>query len=483
MGQSYVYEEEQYEEGLTFKKIGHFLKKGWLRMLVYAGLLVLVATAIAVPIKILYKSEPVAQTSVEFIYDGIEKGLDPNGGTLDTDNIIAPSVLKNAVDAAKLASKIKDITKLRDSMRVEGVDTDEYVKLVEAANNGDKDAVNKLRNYKMFPTQFDIIISDPDKLGLSDSQAKTLLNCIVKSYYEYFQKRYSPANMFVAKYDLSQNALREFTDIYDEYVARLDLVKSYATDLAKENPAFISTQNGTTFTQLLGEIDSMRNSYDLFNAYILSKNIWRNKATARNKLLENQVSINNSLTPLIEEIEALKKQLEAIQPDTTTSGTGDNITIVQKYPEYYYSLQAELFKKNEQVRLYKVQLANIDTRLDKLPEGDTAPTAENLINEAIDILETIEAQSTELIEKVNATVEDYYKTTFISGSMRQVRPPVVTRRSVGFDLWVVYVAVILGGVLIAGIVTAVKIARANAAAKSSDAETTATDTEQNKTAE
>ena len=63
-------------------------------MLIYAAVLALVATAVFVPIKVFYKSEPVAETSIEFIYDGIEKGLNPIGGVLDTDNIISTTVLK-----------------------------------------------------------------------------------------------------------------------------------------------------------------------------------------------------------------------------------------------------------------------------------------------------------------------------------------------------------------------------------------------------
>ena len=36
MNKTYEYVEDEYEEGLTFKKVGRFFAKGWLRMLVYA---------------------------------------------------------------------------------------------------------------------------------------------------------------------------------------------------------------------------------------------------------------------------------------------------------------------------------------------------------------------------------------------------------------------------------------------------------------
>ena len=114
---TYEYEEGEYEEGLTFAKVGHFFKKGWLRMVIYALVIAVVASIIVLPIKVYYKSEAVAQTSIEYIYDGIEKGQNPNGGQLDTNNVISTTVLDSAVKAAKLEDVIPDISQLREAMR------------------------------------------------------------------------------------------------------------------------------------------------------------------------------------------------------------------------------------------------------------------------------------------------------------------------------------------------------------------------------
>ena len=98
MDQSYAYEEDRIEEGLTFKKVGHFFVKAWLRMIIYVAIAAVLATVVFVPIKVYLKSEPVAQTSIEFIYKGIEKGEAPDGSVLNTDDIISPAVLAAAVE-------------------------------------------------------------------------------------------------------------------------------------------------------------------------------------------------------------------------------------------------------------------------------------------------------------------------------------------------------------------------------------------------
>lgn len=480
MNREYVYDDEQETEGLTFKKIGKFLQKSWLRMIVYVVIAALLVTAVAVPVKVYAKSEPIARTSIEYIYDGIEKGLDPNGAPLNTDNIISPTVLAEAVKEANLQKKIKDISTLRNSMRVEGVLTDEYIKLTEAAANGDKAASDRLRNYNMFSTRFDIIISDPAELDLSDDQAKLLLNKIVACYYKDFQKRYSVTKMFAENsYALSQNSDMEFADIYDNYLQSLDSVKTFLQEMSETGAGFVSTENNTSFTQLLSDLSLLRNNYSLFNAYILSNNVWRNKATARDALLSTQTEIQNRLEALNGEngrIQALKAQIATINPTTSSTDTSGVHTEKTEYPEIYETLHIRLDEANRQVEEYIVQLKNIETRLEKLK--DESQTDEAAINKAMSNLSALEGQTAEFIQKVNATVSDYYDTTFVSSSVRQVQPPVVTRKSIDFNLLVVYAVALIVALLAAGIVTGVKMAKASSAKKTE--ETHAADDKQNK---
>ena len=462
MAQNNTYEEEEYEEGITFAKIGYFFKKGWLRMAIYMVALVLVATAIALPIKKFYKSEPVAQTSIEFIYSGIEKGQAPDGSTFNTDEIIAPTVLDAAVKDAGLGDTITDISKLRQVLRVEGVDTDEYRRLVAAAENGDANAANTLRNYTMYPTRFNIVISNPEALGLSDDQAKQLLNKIVAQYYVSFQKNYSVLNMFdSAMFGLSRNELYEFTDIYDQYISSLNTIKVYLTTLASENPTFTSHKNDTTLNQLISELSLLNSNYELFNAFIIANNVWRNATTAKNKLEASKKNITNNLVAMQDYIRDLKERIQNIkyemQPDIDAPSGGQILVNYPEYPVVYNTLNTQLEEAARQVLEYNIQLANIDTRLEQINAGSA--TSEEDKTAAAQSIAALETQTAAFVEKVNSTIMDYYDTTFISSSVRQVQPPVVTRRSSSLSLFVVYIVALIAGFIIACIVTAVMIAR------------------------
>lgn len=462
---SYAYEEDEYEEGLTFKKVGHFFKKGWLRMLIYALVLAVVASIVVLPIKVYYKSENVAQTSVEFIYDGIEKGQDPNGGAFEKNNIISTSVLDNAVKAANLGDKITDISTLRDYMRVEGELTDEYVRLSEAAADGDQSAINTLRNYTMFPTRFNIVISEPKKLGLSDSETTRLLDETVVAYVEDFKRRFAVIGAFSTDtFNLSENSFLEFTDIYDLYTRSLSPVSAYVDILLEEAPSFTSTVNNETFTTLKSKLEVLTLNYTIVDNYILTNSVFRDKKSAKKALQESKTRLEGEKASLGTLIEKLETQLKDwSQKSESIISPDGGMTVITSNDKEYIALQTQLTEYKKTEMEYTNTLNSIDMRLGKIT--DETPTDSVHIDNVVKMFKAVEEQTIVLVEKVNDTIADYYDSTFVSQSVRQVLPPVVRRRSASFNIWIVYICVIAAGLVAGGIVTGSKIMRANAAAK------------------
>lgn len=449
-------QEEEYEEGLTFKKVGRFFKVGWLRMVVYAVIAALLVTAVAVPIKVFYKSEPVAQTTIEYIYDGAEKGLAPDGSAFSTDNIISTTVLNNAVKAANLEGIVPGIADLRAKMRVEAVLTDEYRKLASEAAGGSSAALESLRN--MRPTKYDIIISDPDSLGLSDDQAVALLEKVVECYYRDFVRRYTPDRLEVGLYDRSGNDDMEFVFVYDMYIESLNAVERHLDVMTKLDPDFVSV-NGTTFSGLSGELKSLVKRYDFFNARVISSNIWRDPTSARSTLVTEKASIQAKLTPLTEYITALKEQIQNFKPTTVTAvdEAGKLYTTTSYSPEYF-ELQTILDESNRKVLTYKTRLAVIDNNLSSLT--DAAASAAQIAETARE-LARLEEETVELVNRISDTVTTYYDTAFAAASVTKLVQPTVMRRSLDFELWLVYVIGVIAALVVAGIVTAVKISAAN----------------------
>ncbi len=469
MEQEYVYVEE--EQGLTFKKIGGFFKKGWLPMVLGIVIAAILATVIALPIKTFYKSEEIGQTSIEYLYDGITDGLSPNGGTLNTDNIISPSVLSNAVEAANLGKVITDISELHAACRIESVYPDDYYRLVQAAADGDKQATETLRNYKLVPSRYDIIISEPSKLGLSDTQTTQLLDKIVIAYFEDFKARYSVSNMFnTGIYNFAADETFEFYEVYDKYTESLTPVLQYVNELNALSPTFVSTAFNTDFATLSSDLTRLMSSYEAYNTYLLANNVWRNKDVAAVTLAKQKKSIEAKKLNLQTLISALEAQIKAIPPlNITVVGGGSDTDVTGSAAEYYKLLDkfnTELATYNKQMQSYDDLLSSIELRVENL---DTATeTPKDKLEYAANRLVELETETKDLIEKVNGTVGDFYDTTFVSSSVRRVKPSVVVRKSSDLNLLIIYLCAVLGGLLVGAIVAGVRIGKANSKKKNAE---------------
>lgn len=457
-----TYEYEPVSEGITFKKVGHFFKVGWLRMIIYVLVMCVVTAIVVLPIKSYYKSEQLGTLSVEFIYDGIEKGEDPNGGAIDTDNIISVTVLSKAVAAAGLTDIVPNITELRNAIRVEGVTSEEYEQLRRAAANGDQAAINALRTYEMHSTRFDIIISEPKKLGLTDDQTVLLLNKIFSAYCDDFQTRYSLKMVFAANvYNLSGKELFEYTDVYDTYVKSMDSIDSYLAGMAAKAPDFVSTQNDATFDTLRGEIAALISNLDKFNSYITANNVWRNKALAKSSLAEKEKVLTADIQSLNDYYDELTNIIAAIKPNTTvdsssSTGTTTTVTVYPKYYEEYLARQVDtLDKMHEQTAL----LNTVKERNARINDASIADPDESVIEAAHDFIVGIEAEASALVNKINAAVSDFSATKYVAQSVKQVLPATVTNRTADFNVLLVFGCAVLFGLLVACIVTAVKIAK------------------------
>ncbi|MCM1368718.1 MAG: hypothetical protein NC184_07945 [Roseburia sp.] len=479
MDKSYEFVEDEYEEGITLKKIAHFFKKGWLRMIVYVVVCLLVALIVALPIRMFYKSEPIAQTTIEYIYDGIEDGLAPDGSLLSTDNLVTNKILAAAVDNADLGGKITDISALRQHVRVEGVETAKYAALVEAAASGDAEAAATLRTYVMHPTSFNIIISDPASLGLTDSEAKKLLNSVVSSYYSDFLTRFSVQNMFPADmFGLSSDQSIEFRNILDIYENVLESIRTSLSDFATENPDFVSRVNNTSFATLVSEFIVLESRLDLLNGYIATNNIWLDKVAARDSLVDRKTSISNRIATQQSYITALNAQIELINREFDLVADGDKQQVViGKYPEVYNECHRKLQEANDIMRDYQSQLASVEVQLEKLGDDDTATPAV-LVSEAKSRIAALEQSIVQKVNVANSTIDDYYTTQFISSSVRQIRQPVVVRVGLHFSMAAVFAVAGVIGLLAAFMVTGIKISLANSARVKSkkQSETAATTT-------
>ncbi len=202
--------------------------------------------------------------------------------------------------------------------------------------------------------------------------------------------------------------------------------------------------------------------YNLFNNYIMINNVWRQPDVAEDSLKAEQSLIEVKRTNLETYIASLKTLIADIKPNTITSTDSSGKTVTtETFPAKYYEYIDRLDTSNRELLTYADQLSNIQLRLQKLGDTGLAATPDQQ-REAVAMLVKLEEETTAFVKKVNNLISDYYDTTFVSSSVRQIRQPVVSRKSSSMNLLVVYACAVIAGLLVGGIVTGVKIGKANA---------------------
>ena len=171
---------------LTFGKIFKILKFSLLRMLVYILIACLIAGAVSAVLFAVNSTEKNVSINVKYKYDGIDLGLDPNGDAFNKERIKSTNVLSNAIEMSgfKENSKLNSST-LASHIVIEDVIPEDVLALrldLEANVNKKPDINSELNKLEYYASKFIIYIKDYDKLGLTSTEAVSLLDNVVKAH-------------------------------------------------------------------------------------------------------------------------------------------------------------------------------------------------------------------------------------------------------------------------------------------------------------
>lgn len=164
-----------------------------------------------------------------------------------------------------------------------------------------------------------------------------------------------------------------------------------------------------------------------------------------------------------DKIKNLSLQIENFKPNTTQNNSPSGSVITTTYPDEYYALQRQLTAAYEDKYELSNRAYDVSARLAAIGEA-SAPTPESDVNAAMEMLRGIETDTNEFVVKLSEVAEQY-DSMYVSASVRQTNQPVVTRKSAGLNVIIIYAVTLIAGLLAAGVVTGVKISRANAKAK------------------
>lgn len=442
------------EEGaISFRAIGHFFAKAWVRMLIWFVAAAVLTTIVVLPLKSFVATDRRATMQIELSYEGASDGLLPDGSAFNKNMIATNSILSKAVAATGI--EVSSIVDLASCVTVSAALTEEYLNLRAAAEAADATDAQRAALAAYIPTKFEIKL-DVKRSGLTDDESEKLVSAIVDAYREDFKTRYIHTSMIDPSTFDSDMSDVEFTTAlisYENVAANAyALVQRYSA----RDASFISSTTNKMFSSLATDYQTLITTvYDTTKNFIEGHNVWRNRDRA---LTEQQASLAN-YTRLAKNLEDLiasqAAQLQEIEKNSTTITGGGTTTIKTEYPAIYNVIATAMNENNNQLSVYNLRIAECEAAISRL--NAPGESIEKDIAEASTMLANTAARSKAFVEDVNKTIADYNDREFSVNSITTVAPVYISTTKLSFSVTIVYLVVCAVAVIIAMIISGVKV--------------------------
>lgn len=438
------FETQNYVEDEGISLIDLFLivwkKKFLIIFLSFLGLVLGGATAF-----VMNGNNETLATIVEYQWDGISEGEYPNGARFEASNAFTVTVYLNAIEEAGVVLTSNEV---REELLIRPIVPNNILKAIEVAiRNGEE--------LTYFPTAFKYSLN-AGQLGISEDQARTLLNALIDGFREDFEAKYIQQAV-VLNYALTNLDTYDYSEVSTIYGTQLKLIESAIKQVLPEANTFVSTELGLSFNDILVELDlvknvDLNNMNAIINTFLLTKNI--NRAIT---ILE----YNNE----IKELELAKEQqiLDNIK-EAIVSYPGSEQTIVipglegsintTTYLEVLFNqllisqrliaeLEQDIAFNESRIVLYEAQRDN----------SGNNPAAQEALNELIEantgLLDTTNTIINRLVINTNTLLEEY-NLIVVRNIATSLTSPTIEEGS--NTLLFAAIGLILGGLISLGVV-------------------------------
>lgn len=420
----------QEEEGISLKEIFDALKCQKRVITVFVLLAFIISVIASTAYLFLYKPHTgTLKALISFNYDGVEKGLDPHGKILEIDKIKSPVVLDRVMDSLNLYERKLTTEDLRKNIDIQGIVPDDIVEKILTINKmAEKDVtkLEKLEELDYHPTQYLVIFNIDRNLGLSSSEAKTVLNEILHEYRKYFFETYGDK-------DVLSSAIGELN--YEEYdypeIARvmrgqLNIIRSYLSDKQKKSPDFRakSTQKSfgdiISYINILEDVDVSRMS-SLISSYNLTKDKNRLISLYQYRIEQYEVELAKKKDEALmaqEAIDKYQKDKNLVVVPGIAGETGGMLEL-EGGDEYYDQLVERALTAGATASDLQHEIEYFNKVIEKLNNDQTSDELkQKYMKEADKLVAEVSDKLREWIDITNQTVDEYFETEVFSNAVK-----------------------------------------------------------------
>lgn len=359
-----------------------------------------------------------ASAVVVFSFDGIEKGLDPNGGLFDVNQIKSTLVINHALE--ELSWTDRDVDEIRANIKLTGVIPDSVKQQIAVINTVAEDAAEYYTNIEdldYFPSRYTVTLQRCR--GMSGSETKELLDAILLSYRKYFMDSYADTSVLGTALSVMNIESYDYLQAADMIENEIDTMQAYVKAKQEEAPDFRANVTGLSFSDLAGSIDAIK-QLDLNNfvSFVQSNNLTKDAGTQIDYYHYQIRQYELEIKELQSQLADVEKTIAGYEKDPVIiMSNQESVTQTEQKNEYYDELLEKKLELNSKISSLNTDMNKAYSLAASLNSGDSPAVqedyayAESLLQ---GLLKTVETWS-ELVQK---TAEEYYEAHLYAGAYR-----------------------------------------------------------------
>lgn len=399
---------------LTLLGLAKQIKRFFVLWLVLAIVLGVAAGGVSLLMK---SSDASVQSVIEFSFDGVEKGKDPNGNEFDVTKIYSPVVLEAALASLHLGEEEIPIDNLRNNIKVKGIVPEDayqeltaYKPLIESGGSSALSAVKTMLGVSYHPTRY-IVALDLEAAGIDEEQGVAVMDAILDSYKRYFYETYGynkALGSAVLAVDYQEYDYERVVEVFDD---TLESAQKYVNTLAnRDSTSFRSVATGYSFSDLVAALTTLRTEdLDWLSSYITVNNVTKDKETLLTYYEYRIQGLQRQQTAAESNLASIEQSIAAYQKDTVLviSGDNSNTSTTQTSKQYDTMINKKLAVQEEISECVK-NISYYQQRVTSLREttGVASKAQMKVLDEKLDQLYN---RISQLLDTINKTADEYYE--------------------------------------------------------------------------
>lgn len=416
-----VEQKDDDEDTIDLLHIAGFMKRKWKMyayLLVAAVCIGFAVAAVSLGVQGILGGKNCAVAVVNFSFDGIDEGLDPNGGNFDVTKIKSTEVVNGALE--ELGWEGKNVESIRANLKIEGVIPESVKQQIAVINTVAEDAAEyytTIEDLDYFPSQYTVTLYRCK--GMSGDETRELLDAVLASYREYFMDAYANTSVLGMTTSVLDINAYDYLQASDMVANEIDMIQDYVEAKAEEAPTFRASSTGLSFSDLANAIDSVKRlDLNNFVSFVQANNLTKDAGVQIDYYNYQIRQYNFDIQELQTQLASVDRMITEYEKNPViVMSNQESVTETAQTDEYYNELLEQKLDLNRRISERNTDLNEAYAMINALNVASVAATDEDYAYaDALleSLLSTVEGWS----NLVRQTTEEYFEAELYAGAYR-----------------------------------------------------------------